>query len=407
MSKWREWRPVLIFAGICIIVFMVGLLVPWKLAFSYQGERVYQYQEMDEEDFDLAVLSPFGIDLKKKVSIDCHTEDPQEAVFEASYRYLHKEIRQPLVAVKEVTATYEDPVEKGEPLDPAKVKTTVTYQDGRQIPAENWTIPDGATAGDQVKVSTKYGKAQLDLDPWVRIEASYDGFLLTGMDADETRVQVTVTFDSGRKKVPESGTYHLLDPRVSLAKRQVRVSTDYGDLNCPVAVYGDTPATEKAYEEQYDLKGDSIEELNDRLYIRKKSTASYDRYTITLTSEKDLSGLLGKEIPYQDPGKGVRIREGQVEAGELTSGYELARAAGGFYFVPDPKRDAYELVANGVTDTIRGADRISEKAANNRKGSVISVEPDGTIVYLVLKEKGLNVRSILGGDITCAVYLNY
>lgn len=216
---------------------------------------------------------------------------------------LTDQVKADVIPVREIRASYNEPIYYMEVPDPEEIRAYLVYEDGMEaeIPC---TVPEmgKCTEETDIHVQTEFGDAVCHLVPIMpsELSAEYKAKVYTGEEAKAEEVRITVTFADGYTKktkakeftedafVNESGDYH--------------VSCAYGETDVHIDPVPITGAGIEVKEQLYEEDMLEFDEITLTFEDGKQKVVSKDE--VEMGAEAQLPLTAGKnEIPFLYHGK--------------------------------------------------------------------------------------------------------
>lgn len=219
-------------------------MVPVRLDVTLKKSQIYQGEDAENLVESASLTSLLG----RKVHADDVTEslNEEDGMLDAACGRFSVSVPVDVIPVEKVTASYDGEVPYGGSIDENAVTVSAEYADGteKELTSDVYRfgdIPDSITSDTSVDVYTDLGDTTLDI-PVISassIEASYDGSVRYGEDADPDKISVKISFDDGSSFIEDQYTIDDPDSLIGMTKDvHETVHTDLGDAELTVPVIG-------------------------------------------------------------------------------------------------------------------------------------------------------------------------
>lgn len=231
MQKWRLYGIAALFAGLLCGFAAFGFCLPVALQVKVTADSVYDDTVLTKDDVSVAAVTLFG----RTFSVDDFTMTAGEynTSLEVFYRELSRTADLSLVPIREIRASYGEPVYVSDTLRMDQVTVTLEYEDGTEHVLDSFVMEPytaGMTTADSITISTVFGDTSLIVEPIIptSIRAEYDGVPTAGDSFDQKAVRVYLEFEDGTER--QISDFEVIDaPEVISEDASLTVTTAYGD----------------------------------------------------------------------------------------------------------------------------------------------------------------------------------
>lgn len=401
------------FAGMTALAVFAGrrAFVPYKIVLAYDGDVPYQFGEIDTSKVRATVLSRSGIKLDDRTELSVDTSG-KTARIHASYEGVDQVLELPDIAVDRLQASYKDEIGDGQAIRKDDIEVKAIYEDGTVREAKKLEVPEGASAGTDTVISTEYGQALLDTNPYVSAEAVYNDQTTADSVLDADKISVIVHYKDGSQE--EKKGFALA--RGTKAGDAPAIETEYGRLPVKLNMYDHLTAvydgvlTENAAPDPEKVsvsffREDGSETAMDRDHILGVNEAPVDSKTRSVMVVTDY-GLV--ECPVKitpDPGKNYKyptILVGDSGVKKLAESYGLTGQDRDGALVYRVGKTAFVSKAGLTADQVPDLEEIIDQVAAEITGKEDPKKEDFNLAVFSgtdpAKEEGADSNTAEGAD---------